>query len=100
MLPFVLTSPSVSGTPAYILDPDAHVDPDPAIAAATPVYDNAGCLIGLVEGVEVNAASDRITRIIVRQRRRGEEDRALADRLARDGALSAWGRGGPFPMRR
>jgi len=69
VLPFVLTSPRVSGTPAYIPDPDAHVDPEPAIAVATPVYDNAGRQIGEVEGVEVDEASGRITRIIVRRGR-------------------------------
>jgi sporulation protein YlmC with PRC-barrel domain len=66
-LPFVLTSPSVSGTPAYIPDPDAHRDPEPAIAVATPVYDKAGRPIGKVEGVEVDEASGRITRVIVRR---------------------------------
>src|SRR5258705_5995864 len=53
VLPFVLTSPRVSGTPAYIPDPDAHVDPEPAIAVATPVLDNAGRQIGEEEGMEV-----------------------------------------------
>ena len=42
-LPFVLTSPTVSGTPAFIPDPDAPERvKEPAIAADTPVYDNAG----------------------------------------------------------
>jgi sporulation protein YlmC with PRC-barrel domain len=45
------------------------VDPEPAIAVATPVYDNAGRQIGEVEGVEVDEASGRITRIIVRRGR-------------------------------
>ena len=116
VLPFVLTSPRVSGTPAYIPDPDAHVDPEPTIAVATPVLDNAGRQIGEVEGAEVDEASGRITRIIVRrgrlfhtetaipaepdrvgwrhdparrERRRGEEARALTDRPARDGARSS-----------
>jgi sporulation protein YlmC with PRC-barrel domain len=69
VLPFVLTSPRVSGTPAYIPDPDAHVDPEPAIAVKTSVLDNAGRQIGEVEGVEVDEASGRITRIIVRRGR-------------------------------
>ena len=62
MLPFVLTSPSVSGTPAYIPDPDAHVDPEPVIAIAAPVYDKARRRIGEVEGVDIDEASGRITR--------------------------------------
>jgi sporulation protein YlmC with PRC-barrel domain len=68
VLPFVLTSPSVSGTPAYIPDPDPHLDPpEPAIAKATPVRDYAGERIGVVEGVEIDEATGRITRIIVRR---------------------------------
>jgi uncharacterized protein YrrD len=66
-LPFVLTSPSASGTPAHIPDPDAHVDPEPAIAVAAPVYDRARRRIGEVEGVEIDEASGRITRLIVRR---------------------------------
>ena len=67
MLPFQLTSPAVSGTPAYIPDPDAERRPEPAIAAATPVYDNAGERIGEVEAVQLDHASGRITRVIVRR---------------------------------
>ena len=68
VLPFQLTSPTVSGTPAYIPDPDApEKRPDPVIAAATPVYDSAGQHIGDVEAVELDHASDRITRVIVRK---------------------------------
>ncbi len=52
VLPFQLTSPAVSGTPAYIPDPDAPQErPEPAIAAGTSVYDNAGQRIGEVEAV-------------------------------------------------
>lgn len=68
VLPFVLTSPAVSGTPGYIRDPDASEGVrEPAIAKATPVYDNAGQRLGEVEGVAIDPASDRITRVIVRR---------------------------------
>ena len=64
----MLTSPTVSDTPAYIKDPDAPEDAlEPAIAAATPVDDNAGQHIGDVEGVEIDPVSGRITRVIVRR---------------------------------
>lgn len=67
VLPFVLTSPSVSGTPAWIPDSDAASSVDePVIARATPVYDSAGHRIGEVEAVELDQATSRITRIIVR----------------------------------
>jgi sporulation protein YlmC with PRC-barrel domain len=70
VLPFQLTSPAVSGTPAYVRDPDApEGSPEPAIAAATPVYDNAGQRVGDVEGAELDHATGRITRIIVRRGR-------------------------------
>jgi uncharacterized protein YrrD len=70
VLPFVLTSPTVSGTPAFISDPDApETAREPALAKATPVYDNAGQHIGDVEGVELDPASGRITRVIVRKGR-------------------------------
>ena len=53
MLPFVMTSPSVSGVPAFIPDPDAErAEREPAITRATPVYDNAGEHVGDVEGVD------------------------------------------------
>jgi len=68
VLPFVLTSPSVSGTPAWIPDSDAASSVDePVIAKATPVYDSAGQRIGEVEAVELDQATSRITRIIVRR---------------------------------
>jgi sporulation protein YlmC with PRC-barrel domain len=68
VLPFVLTSPAVSGTPGYVRDPDAPKDVrEPAIVKATPVYDNAGQRLGEVEGFEIDPASDRITRVIVRR---------------------------------
>jgi uncharacterized protein YrrD len=43
------------------------VDPEPAIAVAAPVYDRARRRIGEVEGVEIDEASGRITRLIVRR---------------------------------
>jgi sporulation protein YlmC with PRC-barrel domain len=71
-LPFVLTSPSASGVPAYIPDADAvEAAPvrEPAIARGTPVYDNAGEHLGDVEGVDLDPASRRITRVRVRKGR-------------------------------
>jgi sporulation protein YlmC with PRC-barrel domain len=69
-LPFQLTSPTVSGTPAYIPDPDApeRVE-EPAIKAAMAVDDNAGRHVGDVEGVDVDQRTGRITRVIVRRGR-------------------------------
>jgi len=70
VLPFVMTSPTVSGAPAFIADPDAAEGArEPAIAKATPVYDNAGRHLGDVEGVQFDPASGRITRVIVRKGR-------------------------------
>jgi sporulation protein YlmC with PRC-barrel domain len=63
-LPFVLTSPAATGTPAVTVDPAPE---EPAISAGTPVYDNAGRRIGEVEGVEMDVASGRITRIVIRR---------------------------------
>jgi uncharacterized protein YrrD len=78
VLPFVLTSPSVSGTPAYIPDPDPHLDPpEPAIAEATPVHDYAGERIGVVDGVEIDEATGRITRIMVRRGHLFREETAV-----------------------
>jgi uncharacterized protein YrrD len=68
VLPFVLTSPTVSGTPAFIRDPDAAKDQkEPAIAASTPVYDRKGRRVGDVGAAEIDPASGRITRVLVRQ---------------------------------
>lgn len=70
VLPFVLTSPDVSGTPAFVRDPiSSETSREPAIAKSTPVYDNAGEHVGDVEGVELDPASARITRVIVRKGR-------------------------------
>jgi sporulation protein YlmC with PRC-barrel domain len=70
VLPFVSTSPSVSGVPAYIPDADApEAVGEPVIARGTPVYDNAGEHLGDVEGVDLDPASRRITRVHVRKGR-------------------------------
>jgi uncharacterized protein YrrD len=70
VLPFVLTSPTVSGVPPFIRDPDAAEGArDAAIAKATPVYDTAGQHVGDVEAVELDPASRRITRVRVRKGR-------------------------------
>jgi uncharacterized protein YrrD len=70
VLPFVLTSPSVSGVPAYIPDAGApEAVREPAIARGTPVHDNAGEHLGDVEGVDLDPASRRITRLHVRKGR-------------------------------
>lgn len=77
-LPFQLTSPTVSGTPAYIPDPDASDDrAEPAIAPATAVYDRGGEHIGEVEGVDIDRATGRITRIIVRRGRLFRRETAI-----------------------
>jgi uncharacterized protein YrrD len=65
VLPFVRTSPTVSGTPAFVRDTDNQEEP--AIAASTPVYDRKGHRIGDVEAVEIDPASARITRVPVRE---------------------------------
>jgi sporulation protein YlmC with PRC-barrel domain len=51
-----------------VKDPDAPEGVlEPAIAASTPVYDKAGQRIGDVESMEIDPASGRITRVIVRR---------------------------------
>ncbi len=68
VLPFQQTSPTVSGTPRFVRDPDAPAEaPEPDIAAGTEVYDKAGRRIGEVDGVEMDEASRRITRVTVRR---------------------------------
>jgi sporulation protein YlmC with PRC-barrel domain len=70
VLPFQLVSPAVAGTPAYIPDPEAPEGAaEPAIAVSTPVYDSTGQRIGEVEGAELDHATGRITRVIVRRGR-------------------------------
>ncbi|HXJ82519.1 MAG TPA: PRC-barrel domain-containing protein [Candidatus Methylomirabilis sp.] len=68
VLPFEQTSPAVAGTPAYVRDRDTPADPvEPDISAGMAVYSSDGHRVGDVEAVEVDAASDRISRIVVRQ---------------------------------
>lgn len=68
VLPFETTSPSVSGTRAYVRDRDSAAEPvEPDIAAGMHVYDRDGQRVGDVEAVEMDEASGRITRIVVRR---------------------------------
>lgn len=66
-LPPMETSPAVSGTPAYVEDKDAVVDPDePDIAMGTPVYDSTGERVGHVHSVDIDQTSHYITWITVK----------------------------------
>jgi sporulation protein YlmC with PRC-barrel domain len=61
-LPFMKTSPTVSGTPAYVQDEDSVADPEePDIAAGMPVHDSTGQRVGDVESISIDQASDKIT---------------------------------------
>jgi sporulation protein YlmC with PRC-barrel domain len=67
-LPFMQTSPTVSGTPAYVEDKDSVRDPEePDIAVGMPVYDSVGQRIGDVESISIDPVSDKITWIVVRR---------------------------------
>jgi sporulation protein YlmC with PRC-barrel domain len=67
LLPPETTSPSVSGTGAFVRDEDAVAEPEePDIAAGMHVIDRDGQRVGDVEAVEIDEASGRITRIRVR----------------------------------
>ena len=67
-LPFTETSPTVSGTPAYVQDKDAVEDAEePDIAAGMPVYDSMGQRVGDVESISIDQASDKITWIVVKR---------------------------------
>ena len=67
-LPFMKTSPAVSGTPAYVADEDSVEDPqEPEISAGTPVYDSTGERVGDVESIGIDQASDKITWIVVKR---------------------------------
>lgn len=67
-LPFMETSPAVSGTPPYVQDKDSARDPEePDIGAGMPVYDSTGRRVGDVESVGIDEASDKITWIVVRR---------------------------------
>jgi sporulation protein YlmC with PRC-barrel domain len=68
VLPFEKTSPTVAGTPAYVRDRDSVPDPaEPDIAQGMHVYSSDGHRVGDVEAVEVDEASRRIARILVRR---------------------------------
>lgn len=68
VLPFEVTSPTVSGTRAYVSDPGAPGEAaEPDIAAGMHVYDRDGARVGDVEAVEIDQPSGRITRIVVRR---------------------------------
>ena len=68
VLPFERTSATVSGTPAFVKDSDAPAEPrEPVIAAEEEVFDKSGQKVGEVDGVELDPASGRIVRIIVRR---------------------------------
>jgi sporulation protein YlmC with PRC-barrel domain len=70
MLPFQLTSSAAAGTPAWIPHHDAPEHrPDPAIAPSTAVYDSTGGRVGEVEAVDVDPATRRVTRLVVRRGR-------------------------------
>jgi sporulation protein YlmC with PRC-barrel domain len=67
-VPFMETSPSVSGTPAYVEDKDTVEDPEePEIATGTPVYDSTGQRVGDVESISIDQVSGKITWIVVRR---------------------------------
>jgi sporulation protein YlmC with PRC-barrel domain len=68
VLPFERTSAAASGTPAVIEDSDTPAESrEPVISASEEVFDKAGEKVGEVAGVELDPASGRIVRIIVRQ---------------------------------
>jgi sporulation protein YlmC with PRC-barrel domain len=68
VLPFERTSAMVSGTPALVKDSDTPAEPrEPVIAAEAEVFDKSGQKVGEVDGVELDPASGRIVRIIVRR---------------------------------
>lgn len=67
-LPFMKTTPTVSGTPAYVQDEDSVQDPEePAIATGMPVYDSMGQRVGDVESISIDQVSNKITWIVVKR---------------------------------
>ena len=67
-LPFMKTSPTVSGTPGFIQDEDSVQDPEePDIATGMPVYDSMGRRVGDVESISIDQVSDKITWIVVKR---------------------------------
>src|SRR5262245_38907579 len=68
VLPFERTSPAVSGTRAYVREDDSAGEPvEPDIAAGMDVYDRDERKVGDVEAVEIDEATRRVTRIVVRR---------------------------------
>jgi sporulation protein YlmC with PRC-barrel domain len=67
-LPLEMTSPEVSGTPRFVVDPAPAEEPEePDIAAGMHVYDNAGQRVGDVESVAFDQVSGTIGRITIRR---------------------------------
>jgi sporulation protein YlmC with PRC-barrel domain len=67
-LPFETTSPTVSGTPRFIVDPIPSQEQEgPDIAAGMQVYDRAGQRIGEVEAVAFDPASGQISQITLKR---------------------------------
>jgi sporulation protein YlmC with PRC-barrel domain len=78
VLPFERTSATVSGTPALMKDSDTPAESgEPVIAAEEEVFDKAGQKVGEVDGVELDPASGRIVRIIVRRGTLFREETAI-----------------------
>jgi sporulation protein YlmC with PRC-barrel domain len=68
VLPFETTSPTVSGTPRFVVDPVPAEDPEELdIAAGMHVYDSAGQRVGEVESVEFDQSSGKIGRITIKR---------------------------------
>lgn len=67
VLPFASTSPAVSGTPELVPKTGTSGPRDPAIAGEEEVFDSAGQKVGEVHAVEIDPATDRIVRIVVRR---------------------------------
>ena len=67
-LPLETTSPTVSGTPRFIVDPAPAEDQEEVdIAAGMHVYDSAGQRVGDVESVEFDQVSRKISRITIKR---------------------------------
>jgi sporulation protein YlmC with PRC-barrel domain len=68
VLPMEQTSAAVAGTPAYVRDRDTTPEPaEPDVAAGMHVYSSDGHRVGDVAAVEVDEASRRVSRVIVRR---------------------------------
>jgi sporulation protein YlmC with PRC-barrel domain len=67
-LPLEVTSPTVSGTPCFIVDPvPTQGQQEPDVAAGMHVYDSAGQRLGDVESVEFDPVSGKINRITIKR---------------------------------